>query len=219
MKKVLIWLMFAIPFAAFAQTPQIHMSATSPHSVILTCSAGAGTSPTGFNFFRGTTAGGESSTPLNTAPVSTCAYTDTAVTAATTYYYTATEIVGGVSSGPSNEVSGQITVFPPTGVSLSINGSVGTVSWSPSSDASSAYNVYVGTAPGAESATASNSSPVDAGCTNSSSCTYQLTGLTAGNTYYVTVKAVINGVLSTATAEVSGTVTVPPPTNLKMTVN
>lgn len=81
----------------------------SAHSVSLTCNPPTtGTTPSGYNFYRGTTAGGESSTPLNSTPVTTCAYTDTTVLALTEYFYTAKSYCPTCSpnlSGPSNEVN------------------------------------------------------------------------------------------------------------------
>ena len=53
------------------------------HSVSLTCSDA--TPGVTFNFYRGTTPGGESSTPINSSPVATCAYTDTTVVGLQTY--------------------------------------------------------------------------------------------------------------------------------------
>lgn len=220
MIKKLLLIACAIIFvnsAVLAQAPKIRLSATSPHSVTLTCSPGAGVTPSGYNFFKGTKSGGESTTPVNSSPISTCNYVDTAVSAATQYFYTATEIVGGVSSGPSAEVSGTVPVFSPGAASLVINGTTGAASWSPSPDGAAAYNVYIGTSPGGESSTPANASLIDAGCTSTSTCTYQLAGLTVGDTYYIVVKAVINGISSPGTAEVSGSVTVPPPSGLQMT--
>jgi hypothetical protein len=203
-----------------AHHPTAHRrGATSPHAVVLTCSPATGTTPTGYNFFRGTASGSEASTPVNSSPAATCNYTDTTVSAATTYFYTVTEIVGGVSSGSSAEVSGVIPVFPASGVSLTISGTTGTVVWTPSSDGTAAYEVYVGTTSGGESTTPSNANPVAGGCTSTANCLYSLPGLVAGGSYYVTVKAVINGVLSVASPEASGSVTVQPPINVKMTVN
>lgn len=85
----------------------------SAHSVSLTCNPPTtGTTPSGYNFYRGTTKGGENyTTPLNSTPTTSCAFTDTTVVALTTYYYTAESWCPTCSpdlSGPSNEV--QVTV-------------------------------------------------------------------------------------------------------------
>jgi hypothetical protein len=64
----------------------------------------ASTGAASYNVYRGTTAGGESATPIATGVTST-SYTDTGLTNGTTYYYTVVALNGGGSSGPSNEVN------------------------------------------------------------------------------------------------------------------
>ena len=59
---------------------------------------------TSYNVYRGTTSGGESSTPLASGLTST-SYTDTAVTNGTTYYYTVKALNSLGTSGPSVEAS------------------------------------------------------------------------------------------------------------------
>lgn len=87
------------------------------HSVSLTCNPPTtGTPPTGYFFYRGTTAGGENPTPLNASFVTTCAYTDTAVTPLSSYFYTAksyssTSAPPGLSTA-SNEVQATIPGDP-----------------------------------------------------------------------------------------------------------
>lgn len=73
----------------------------------------------GYNVFRGTATGGESPTPLNSAPLTGTTFTDTTVTlgsAPITYFYTvvAVETVSGVTvaSGPSNEASATFPGIP-----------------------------------------------------------------------------------------------------------
>src|SRR6185437_3591836 len=85
----------------------ISLSGTGMHSVVLTWSA----SPTGgvtYNVFRGTSPGGEGTTPINTAPITTLTFTDTNVTPGTTYYYTVEAVDSGGSSDPSNEATAVI---------------------------------------------------------------------------------------------------------------
>jgi endoglucanase Acf2 len=60
---------------------------------------------TGYNVFRGTTAGGESATPLNATPLTGTTYQDTTVTPGTTYYYVIEAVNGAGSSGHSGEAS------------------------------------------------------------------------------------------------------------------
>jgi titin len=85
-----------------------------------------------------------------------------------------------------------------------------TLSWVATPDAGATgfqgYNIYRGTAAGAESTTPLNASPVNA-------LTYQDTSPVLGEDFYV-VKSVVNGVIGTASNEVSTAVLPAPPTNL-----
>jgi len=96
----------------------------TPHSVTLGGCTDV-TAGVSFNFYKGTTPGGESSTPLNASPSATCSYVDTAVTALSTYYYVARAYLATASqnlSGPSNEVTATIPADsqpqPPTGLTV-----------------------------------------------------------------------------------------------------
>jgi fibronectin type 3 domain-containing protein len=82
------------------------LTATSGDSqVALTWTPGNG--PTGsYSIFRGTTSGGEASTPIATGLTATH-FIDTTVTNLTTYYYTVTATNGAGTSGASNEVSAE----------------------------------------------------------------------------------------------------------------
>ena len=66
----------------------------------------AGGTVTGYNVYRGTTAGGESTTPLNSSPLAATAtsYADTTVAPGNTYYYVVKAINGAAISPASNEV-------------------------------------------------------------------------------------------------------------------
>lgn len=76
------------------------------HFVNLSWGASTSTGVTGYNIYRGTTPGGESSTPLNTGgPVSGTAFTDTTAVSGTKYYYVIKSTNGTSESGPSTEVS------------------------------------------------------------------------------------------------------------------
>jgi hypothetical protein len=59
----------------------------------------------GYNIYRGTSASGESATPLNATPVTGTAYQDTAVSPLTTYYYVVRAVYAAGLSDPSNEAS------------------------------------------------------------------------------------------------------------------
>jgi hypothetical protein len=85
----------------------IGLTGTGTHSVVLTWSA----SPTAgvtYNLFRGTTPGGESTSAMNSSPVTTLSYTDTNVTPGGNYYYTVEAVDSGGSSAPSNEATATI---------------------------------------------------------------------------------------------------------------
>jgi fibronectin type 3 domain-containing protein len=62
------------------------------------------TGATSYNVYRGTTAGGESTTPIATGVTAT-SYTDTGLTNGTTYYYKVAAVNTYGTSGMSNEVS------------------------------------------------------------------------------------------------------------------
>jgi hypothetical protein len=85
----------------------VTLTGTGTHSVVLTWNA----SPTGgvtYNIFRGTTSGGEGTTPINPSAVSLLTYTDTNVTPGANYYYYVEAVDAGGSSVPSNEASAAI---------------------------------------------------------------------------------------------------------------
>ncbi len=88
------------PSAPTLNTPDV----VSSTEIDLSWTAGSGT-VTGYNVFRGTSAGGESTTPLNSTPLSSSqtTYQDTTVTAGTTYYYVVEAVNSTGSSPNSNE--------------------------------------------------------------------------------------------------------------------
>lgn len=85
-----------------------------------------GTPNVSFNFYRGSSPGGESSVALNPTPLATCNFVDTTVVGNTTYYYVAKAYLATATppglSGPSNEVTAVVPPDPapnaPTGLSL-----------------------------------------------------------------------------------------------------
>ena len=77
---------------------------TGSPDVILSWGASPSSGIAGYNVFRGTSSGGEGSTPLNSTPMNGTSYVDTKVTAGMTYYYVVTSVgSNGVQSAPSNE--------------------------------------------------------------------------------------------------------------------
>ena len=83
-----------------------------------------------------------------------------------------------------------------------------------------AYNLYRGTAPGGESSSSLNASPVAAGC-NSTTATgngttpcyyYDATATTVGQQYCYVVKSILNGALSGPSNEACAVIPPAPPT-------
>src|SRR5215472_3582645 len=176
---------------------------TAPQSLAATAGSGSvslswaapasngGAAITGYNVYRGTSAGGESATPVATNVTAT-SFTDTGLTNGTTYYYTVAAVNSAGISPQSNEASAtpvavQATVpsAPQSLAAAAGNASV-SLSWSaPASDGGSpvtGYNVYRGTSAGGESAT-----PL---ATNVSARNFTDTTAANGNTYFYTVAAV-----------------------------
>jgi fibronectin type 3 domain-containing protein len=150
-------------------------------------SSNGGSPITGYNVYRGTAPGAESSTPLATG-VTTTSYTDSTVTNGTTYYYTVAAVNAAGPSPQSNEAlaTPQATVpSAPTGLVASGGDGKVTLSWTvPNSDGGSpitGYNIYRSTTPGGEGAT------VFATAVSNS---YTDSAVTNGTTYYYTVAAV-----------------------------
>ena len=175
-----------------------------------------GSAITGYNVYEGTTAGGESTTPLNATPLSpdTTSFPVSGLTNGTTYFFTVTA-VNAIGEGPA---SGEVSATPvsagttptapgaPTAPAVTAGDASATVAWSPpASDGGSAvtgYNVYQGTSPGGESTTPINSTPL-----SPTAASDLVTGLTDGTTYYFTVTAVNAVGEGPPSAEVSATPT------------
>jgi hypothetical protein len=78
-------------------------ASTASGQVALTWAASTGA--TGYNVYRGTAAGQESTIPLNSSTLTGTSYTDTTVTNGTTYYYVVKAVDSAGSSAASNEVT------------------------------------------------------------------------------------------------------------------
>jgi hypothetical protein len=91
-------------------SPQtVNLTGTGIQDVILSWGASPSSGVVGYNVYRGTTSGGESSTPLNSTPINGASYVDTNVTAGVTYYYYATAVGSdGVQSAPSGETKATV---------------------------------------------------------------------------------------------------------------
>lgn len=84
-----------------------------PHNIALTWNADA--DAVSYDVYRGTASGKESSTPVATG-ITALTWTDTAVNAGQTYFYTITAVSGSNQSSPSNEASATVPFSAPTGL-------------------------------------------------------------------------------------------------------
>ncbi len=199
----------ATPVLVQATVPSAPLSLTARGgngSVVLSWSVPAsnGGSPiTGYDVYRGTSAGGESATPVATK-VSGTSFSDTGLVNGTTYFYTVAAVNAVGVSPQSGEASAtpQATVpSAPSGlVASGGNGSVA-LSWStPNSDGGSpitGYDVYRGTSAGGESATPVAANVATTGLTD--------TGVVNGTTYFYRVAAVNAAGVSAESGEASAT--------------
>src|SRR5260370_14635615 len=191
---------------------------TAPQSLAATAGSGSvslswaapasngGAAITGYNVYRGTSAGGESATPVATNVTATN-FTDTSLTNGTTYYYRVAAVNSAGTPPQSNEASAtpmavQATVpsAPQSLAAVAANSAV-SLAWSaPACDGGSAitgYNVYRGTTAGGESAT-----PLAA---NVSARNFTDTSAVNGTTYFYRVAAVNAVGTSPQSNEVSAT--------------
>jgi hypothetical protein len=86
------------------------LSGTGAHDVILTWTASVTSGVAGYNVYRGTTSGGESSTAVNSAPINGATYTDANVAAGASYYYVVTAVASNdvTQSAGSNGASATV---------------------------------------------------------------------------------------------------------------
>jgi len=160
----------------------------------------ASSGATSYNIYRGTTAGGESTTAVATGITGT-SYTNTGLTNGTAYFYKVAAVNASGTSGLSNEASATpaatVTIpSAPTSLTATAGNAQVSLSWTASSGATS-YNVYRGTTAGGESATA-----IATGITTTS---FTNTGLTNGIQYFYKVAAVNSAGTSGLSNEASAT--------------
>jgi MYXO-CTERM domain-containing protein len=150
-----------------------------------------------YSVYQGTTAGGESATPVLSGVTGTSAVLS-GLANGTTYYFTIKAVNAVGISPASGEVSATPLAPPPApaGVAVVAGGGKVTLSWSASARAA-AYNVFMGTSAGGESAT-----PVLSGI---SGTTATVNGLVNGTTYYFVVNATNIGGASPNSNEVAAT--------------
>ena len=186
----------ATPEPAIPSAPTGLTATAGNASVALSWTASTGT--TSYNVYRGTTSGGESTTPIASGNCAT-SYTDTSVTNGTKYFYK----VAAVNAGGTSALSAEASATPEPGVPSAPIGLTATagnasvaLSWTASTSATS-YNVYRGTTAGGESTT-----PVASGIAATS---YSDTSVTNGTKYFYKVAAVNAGGTSALSAEASAT--------------
>jgi hypothetical protein len=141
----------------------------------------------GYDVYRGTSAHGESASPVNTGLITGTSYTVSGLKNGTTYYFTADAVNrANLHSGVSAEASATPAAVttrpgPPNGLTASPGNGKVTLSWTaPGSNGGSAisgYEIYRGTTAGGESGSPVNGSLV-------AGTSYTVTGLTNGTTYY-----------------------------------
>lgn len=85
----------------------IGLTGTGLHSVVLSWDQSS-TSGVTYNVYRGTSSGGEGTTPINLSPVTLLTFTDTNVTPGTDYFYYVEAVDSGGSSSPSNEAPADV---------------------------------------------------------------------------------------------------------------
>jgi hypothetical protein len=91
-------------------SPQtVGLSGAGSHDVILSWTPSKTTGTVGYDIFRGTTSGGESSTPLNATPINGTTYVDESVTPGATYYYVVTAVISnGAQSAASSQTEATV---------------------------------------------------------------------------------------------------------------
>ena len=165
-----------------------------------------------YNVYRGTAAGGESSTPLATGLTGT-AYSDVTATPGQPYFYVVRAVDTGGASGASNEVNSTAassSVPAPASLSATVVGNQINLSWSSVSVATS-YKIYRGTSPGGEGVT-----PIATGQTGT---TYSDQNLQVGISYYYQVTSVNGSGESARSMEAVGVLAPAAPTNVTAAVS
>jgi archaellum component FlaF (FlaF/FlaG flagellin family) len=102
----------AIADNATGSPQKVSLSGLGIHNVGLLWTPSSTSGVVGYNVYRGTTSGGENSTPLNSTPISGTTFTDESVTAGSTYYYVVTAVGSDDTQSPASAESS--TTVPST---------------------------------------------------------------------------------------------------------
>lgn len=165
-------------------------ASTSQINLSWTASSGA----TSYNVLRSTTSGGPYTSIAS--GVITTSYTNTGLSAGTTYYYVVQAANSTGMSGNSSQASTTTVAAAPAGLTATaVSGSQINLSWMASTGATS-YNVLRSTTSGG---------PYAQGAYGVTSTSYSDTGLTALITYYYVVQAVDAGGTSANSSPASAT--------------
>jgi len=100
----------SIAYNANGSPQTVSLSGAGSHDVILAWTDSTTPGVIGYNVYRGTASGGESSTPLNSTPINASGYTDGNVADGMTYYYVVTAVAsnGQTQSPASNEAAATV---------------------------------------------------------------------------------------------------------------
>ncbi|MGP8155824.1 MAG: glycosyl hydrolase 115 family protein [Candidatus Acidiferrales bacterium] len=195
-----------IQLTSVPPSPPTSLAATavSTSQINLTWTAST-TSGVTYSIFSSTTSGFTPSSGNQIASgVTTTTYSNTGLTAGTTYYYLAEAIAYGISSSASNQASATTQCSPPTAPSnlgaTAASSSQINLSWTASSSSCSVtYSVFRSTTSGF---TPSGSNQIATGVSTTS---YSNTGLAASTTYYYLVEGVDSGGASAASNQAGAT--------------
>jgi len=158
---------------------------------------------TGYNVYRGTSPGGESTTAVASG-LAVASYSDMNVAAGTEYYYTVAATNSAGTGPASAEASATVPAAPaaPSGLTATEKSSSQIdLAWTASAGTVLNYNVFRGEAAGGESAT-----PLVTGVTGTS---YADKSVSAGTAYYYEVAAVNAAGQGPSSNEASATATQP----------
>lgn len=210
--------LLAAPMAAYPQSHGVTLSCTPSTS---STSAVPGTT----NVFRLPLTKGQSCpsgassapgwTSVNGSAPPNCAWTDSAVTAATTYAYYVEAVIAAAPSQPSNITCAVVPVFAPSALSCTDSGATASCTWTASTDAGTAVTLLE--APGSCPASGALASPVTVTTSAAAGGPYTLTGLAPGS-YCIQAEATLGGVASPGSNTFQLAVVPAAPTNLSTVV-